>query len=329
MKVCVYGAGAIGCYLAGRLFNGGARVSVIARGRNLAAIRANGITVHAPLSKISARVAASDDPATLGPQDAVVVAVKAPSLPSITQGLAALVGPATQVAFVLNGVPWWYLHAHGGPLDGRRLSHIDDPGDVMRRTVGVERTIGGVIFGGCDVVTPGVVHAENPKMRLILGHPDSRISHNLEALAAHLRADDFTVEVTDHIRRGIWTKQQMVVCSALLGCLTGMAPKWIYGDPACELAVRHLVAEIGALAETLGCATGLTADMHLTMARNQEHKTSISQDLEHGRPMEFDAMFGAPLELARLVNVPTPTFDLLAALVRIRAVAAGSYAAKT
>lgn len=328
MRVCVYGAGAIGGYLAGRLFKGGAQVSVIARGQNLAAIRANGLTVKTPLIEIEARVDATDDPATLGPQDAVVVAVKAPSLPSIASGLAALIGPATSVAFVMNGIPWWYLHAHGGPFDGRRLARID-PGDVMLKTVGVERSIGGVIFGGCDVVEPGVVHAENATMRLILGHPDGRMSQNLKTLGAHLRAEDFTVEVTEHIRRGVWSKLQMVGCSGLFGCLTDTAPKWAYAEPACELGVRHLVAEIGAIAAAMGCATGVTADKMLATVSNQGHKTSIAQDLVNGRPMEFDAMFGVPLELARLMGVPTPTFDLLAALVKIRATAAGSYSAKT
>jgi 2-dehydropantoate 2-reductase len=120
----------------------------------------------------------------------------------------------------------------------------------------------------------------------------------------------------------------MNVCSGLFGCLTDMAPKWAYAEPPCELGVRRLVAEVGATADAMGCATGLTADKLLAMVRDQVHKTSIAQDLEHGRPMEFDSMFGAPLEFARLMNVPTPTFDLLAALVKIRATAAGAYEAQ-
>lgn len=323
MKVCVYGAGAIGGYLAGRLSKGGAQVSVIARGRNLAAIRTNGITVNAPLSSINARIEVTDDPTTLGPQDAIVVAVKAPSLPSIAEGLAALIGPTTSVAFVLNGIPWWYTPAHGAPHEGRQLQR-SDLDDLMLAAVGIERAIGGVIFGGCDLVEPGVVHAENAKMRLILGHPDGRVSQNIEALAAHLRADDFTVNVTEHIGRDMWWKLQIVACSGLIGCLTGKAPKSAYADSACQFVVRQLVGEIGAVAEAMGYPTGLTAEKLLAMASTQEHKPSIAQDLENGRPIEFDAMFGVPLELARLKQVPTPTFASLAALVKLRAVAAGS-----
>jgi 2-dehydropantoate 2-reductase len=327
MKVCVYGAGAIGSYLAARLFKGGAQVSVVARGQNLGAIRKNGIIVKAPLCEIEARVDVTDDPATLGPQEIVVVAVKAPSLPSIARGLAALIGPTTSVVFVMNGIPWWYLHAHGGPLDGRRLPCIDHD-DIMLETVGTERTMGGVIFGGCDVVEPGVVHVENPTMRLILGHPDGRMSAKLEAFASCLRGDDLNVEVTEQIRRGMWWKLQIVACSGLIGCLTDMAPKGAYAEPACEFGVRQLVDEVGAVANAMGYPTGLTAEKLLAMASSQKHKPSIAQDLASGRPIEFDAMFGVLLEFARLTQVPTPTFDLLTALVKLRATAAGSYSEK-
>ena len=325
MKVCIYGAGAVGTCLAGRLSRGGAEVAMIARGSNLAAIRQNGISMKAPRREIKARVVATDDPATLGPQDAVIVAVKAPSLPSIAAGLKNLLGPDTLVCFVMNGIPWWYFQGHGGEHDGRKLPRID-PGDVMLETVGTAPTVGGVIFAGCDIVAPGEVHIENPKTRLVLGHPDGRISQNLGPLADHLRDDDFDIEVTPQIRRTVWSKLQMNLCSGLFGCLTNAAPKWAYAEPACELGVRRLVAEVGAVAEAMGCPAAFDGDRLLGLVRNQVHKTSIAQDLEAGRPMELDSMFGAPLEMARMMNVPTPTLDLLVALVKVRAVQAGSYA---
>ena len=154
MKICVYGAGAIGGHLLGRLAaKGDAEVSVIARGDTLAALRAKGIRVETPRGEVAGHVRATDDPATLGKQDAVVVAVKAPALPSVAEGLPALIGPGTSVAFVMNGIPWWYLHAHGGPLEGKRLARVD-PGDALLNAVGVERAIGGVIYGGCDAIRP-------------------------------------------------------------------------------------------------------------------------------------------------------------------------------
>ncbi|HZP77344.1 MAG TPA: 2-dehydropantoate 2-reductase [Pseudolabrys sp.] len=327
MKVCVYGAGAIGMTLAARLTRGGAQVSVVARGANLAAIRANGVRMKAPLGDLAAKVEVSDDAAALRPQDAVMVAVKAPALPSIANGLKALIGPQTQVAFVLNGIPWWYTHGETGRLAGRSLPRLD-AGNAMLKTVGVERSIGGVIFGGCDVVEPGVVHVENATMRLILGHPDGRQSETLEALAAVLRGDDLKVEVSDHIRRGVWTKLQMVVCSGLIGCLTGQPPKTAYADPGGARIVSSLVEELGAIANALGCATGLTPQAVLKGAQQQTHLPSAAQDIESGSPMmEFDTLFAAPLELARMLDIPAPTLALLVALTKIRAQGTGAYPA--
>jgi len=326
MKVCVYGAGAIGGHLAGRLAKGGAAVSVIARGSTLAALRANGIKVKTPRGEIAGRVEATEDPNTLGVQDAVVVAVKAPALPSIAQGLKPLIGPETSVAFVMNGIPWWYLHGVPGPLAGKRLSRID-PDDALLETVGIERAIGGVIYGGCDAVAPGVVQVEAPQTRLILGHPDDRKSARIEALAAALRAEDFIVEGSTNIRRDLWAKLQVNISSGLFACLTDQSIREAYGEELCQAAVRDLVEETVALAAALGCATGFTMDRLSRQAGAQQRKTSIALDLELHRPIEFDAMFGAPLELARWLDLPTPTFDLLAGLLKLRAIAAGSYPA--
>jgi 2-dehydropantoate 2-reductase len=326
MKVCVYGVGAIGGHLLGRLAKGGAEVSAISRGATLAALQANGIKVKTPRGEIAGRVQATGDPKTLGVQDAVVVAVKAPALPSIADGLAALIGSQTSVAFVMNGIPWWYLHRHGGPLDGKRLSRID-PDDALLKTVGVERAIGGVIYGGCDAVAPGVVHVEAPQTRLILGHPDDRKSPSVDALAAVLRADDFRVEASTNIRRDVWAKLQVNISSGLFACLTDQSLREAYDEPLCLAAVRSLVDEIVALAAAMGCATGFNMDRLSGQVRGQQRKTSIALDLELHRPIEFDAMFGAPLELARWLNVPTPVFDLLAGMLKLRAIAAGSYPA--
>ena len=259
-------------------------------------------------------------------QDAVVVAVKAPALPSIAGGLAALIGRQTSVAFVMNGIPWWYLHGQAGhsTASGCRASI-----QMMRcsKTVGVERAIGGVIYGGCDAVAPGVVHVEAPQTRLILGHPDDRKSPSIDALAAVLRADDFSVEASTDIRRDVWAKLQVNISSGLFACLTDQSLREAYDEPLCLAAVRSLVDEIVALAAAMGCATGFDMDRLSGQVRGQQRKTSIALDLELHRPIEFDAMFGAPLELARWLNVPTPVFDLLAGMLKLRAIAAGSYPA--
>ncbi len=324
MKVCIFGAGAVGGCLAGRLSNSDAQISVVARGASLAAIRDNGITVHAPRSAMHARVTASDDPAALGPQDAVIVCVKAPALPEVAKAIGPLLRADTSVVFAMNGIPWWYFHRHGGALEGRRLSRID-PDNAVWNAVGPERAIGGILYCACDLVAPGVVHVETAKGRLVLGEPDGTVSARAEALAALLRADDFTVEVSPDIRRVIWSKLQLNMSTGIFGCLTDTPPKGIYGDPAIEAGVRAVVAEVGAVATALGFATGVTADHLLSMVRNQSHKSSIVQDLANARPMEIDPMFALPLEMARLAGVPTPTLDLLVALVSARARSVGAY----
>ncbi|HWE76828.1 MAG TPA: 2-dehydropantoate 2-reductase [Stellaceae bacterium] len=327
MKICVYGVGAIGGHLLGRLAaKGDNEVAAVARGANLAALKANGIRVKTPRGEIAGRVAATDDPKTLGVQDAVVVAVKAPALPSIVDGLRTLIGPATSVAFVMNGIPWWYLQGSGGALDGKRLAQLDAH-DALLETVGVKRAIGGVIYGGCDAVAPGVVQVEAPQTRLILGHPDDRKSASIEALAAALRADDFVVEASPNIRRDVWAKLQVNITSGLFACLTDQSIRDAYEEPMCQAAVRSLVDEVVALAAALGCTTGFNVDRLARQAGGQQRKTSIALDLELHRPIEFDAMFGAPLELARRLNVSVPTFDLLAGLLKLRARAVGSYPA--
>jgi 2-dehydropantoate 2-reductase len=259
-------------------------------------------------------------------QDAVVVAVKAPALPSIVDGLKALIGPETSVAFVMNGIPWWYLHGAGGTLDGKRLARLDAH-DALLETVGVARAIGGVIYGGCDAVAPGVVQVEAPQTRLVLGHPDDRKSASIDALAAVLRADDFIIESSANIRRDLWAKLQVNITGGLYACLTDLSLGAAYEEPLCQASVRGLVDEVVALAAAMGCVTGFSMDRLAAQQRGQQRKTSIALDLELRRPIEFDAMFGAPLELARLLNVPTPVFDMLAGLLKVRARAVGSYSA--
>ena len=175
MKICIYGAGAIGGHLASRLYRAGADVSVIARGAHLAAIQANGLTVHAIDGEHHAPVRASHDPADLGRQDAVFVTVKAPALPAVAASISPLLSTDTSVAFVMNGIPWWYFDHLAGPHEGKSLPRID-PDDALRRALGQGRTIGGVVYSASAVTAPGVVEVEQPKSRIILGEPDGSMS---------------------------------------------------------------------------------------------------------------------------------------------------------
>lgn len=324
MKVCVFGAGAIGGQLAVRLARGGADVSVVARGAHLAAIQRDGLKIHTSEGELHASVAASEDPAALGRQDAVLVTVKAPALPAVAATIAPLLGPDTPVAFVMNGIPWFYFHAIGGELDGRRLSKVD-PDDAIWRAVGPERAIAGVVYAASTVTAPGVIELENPDSRVVLGEPDGRISQRVQAIAAHIQGGGMQAPVTGAIRDEIWNKLLNNLASGSLGVLSQAAISQVYQEPACIEAARRIMHEGVAVATSLGAKPNLEHDKRLARGRTMDHKPSILQDLELGRPMEIDGIFGSVLELARMTDVPTPTLDLVVALMKVRARGAGLY----
>ena len=315
MKVCIFGAGAIGGHLATRLAAGGAAVSIISRGAQLDAIRTRGLRVETPSGLLTARVQAEADPALLGPQDAVIVTVKAPALGSVAAAIGPLLGPTTDVIFVLNGIPWWYFDGEPDGRAGNGLPLID-PGDAVRRAVGPERTIGGVVYSACTVIAPGVVRVDTSRDRLIMGEPTGRRSPRAEAVAAVLQAGGLDCEVTERIRDAIWTKLTLNIALGPLCVLTRSPPSIVLADPRLEAAVRTLVAEAVAIAHGLGCPIGNNADSIIEHSRHSEHRPSILQDLELGRPMETDALYTTPLQLADIAGVKAPTLSLLTALMR-------------
>ena len=325
MKICVYGAGAIGGHLAARLARGGADVSLVARGAHLAAIQANGLRVLAPDGPIHATVAATDDPATLGAQDAVLVTVKAPALPSVAAAIAPLLRAETPVVFVMNGIPWWYFHAHGGALDGRRLDKID-PGGALWNAVGPERAVGGVVYSACTVTAPGIIAVEGATSRLVLGRPDGTIPPALAAVAAAVRAGGFTVVETDRIRDWVWSKLLMNLSTGPMSVLCHAAPGSFLHDPVLLATLRAVLAEGQAVVAALGCTPQTDIASVVERSQSMTHEPSILQDLKLGRPMEIEGILGATLDLARLSGTPTPTLDLLVALTRARGRTAGLYA---
>jgi 2-dehydropantoate 2-reductase len=324
MRVCVYGAGAIGGHLAVRFARGGADVSVVARGPHLAAIRRDGLTVHAVDGEHHAKLPASDNPTELGPQDAVVVTVKAPALPQVAAAIAPLLRADTGVAFVMNGIPWWYFHALPGPLEGRRLPRID-PDDVLWRLVGPERAIGGVVYAASAVTSPGVIEVEQPRSRVVFGEPDGRVSDRAEALAGLLRAGGIIGEVAPDIRTEIWNKLISNLAGGTLAVLAGAAPRDVYAEPVCAAAGEQVMHEAAAIAEALGSKPHRNFAQRIASTRAMDHKPSILQDQELGRNMEVDGMFDAPLELARMAGVTAPTLELLVGLAKVRARGAGLY----
>ena len=205
MKICVFGAGAIGGHLAMRLHKGGADVSLVARGPHLAAIQANGLSVHAVDGHHHAAIRAAADPAELGPQDAIFVTVKAPALPAVAAAIGPLLKADTSVSFVMNGIPWWYCNGLGGKLDGMSLPRID-PDDRLRKALGSGRAIGGVVYSASAVTEPGVIHVEQAKSRFILGEPNNTLSDRVRTLTGLITAGGVSGEATPAIRTEIWNK---------------------------------------------------------------------------------------------------------------------------
>ncbi|MDR3534127.1 MAG: 2-dehydropantoate 2-reductase [Rhodopila sp.] len=324
MKICIYGAGAIGGHLAVRLHRAGADVSVVARGAHLAAIQANGLRVHAVDGEHHAPVRASADPRELGPQDAVFVTVKAPALPAVAASIGPLLGPDTPVAFVMNGIPWWYFDHLPGPHEGKSLPRID-PDDALRRALGPGRAIGGVVYSASAVTAPGVVEVEQPKSRVILGEPDGTLSDRVLTLAGLIAKGGISGEATPAIRTEIWNKLISNLAGGTLAVLTGCAPKGIYVEPAAEHAALRVMHEATAIAQALGADPTTNHAQRIGNQRSMDHKPSILQDLELGRPMEIDGLFDAPLVLAHLAGVEAPTLELLVALCKLRGRSAGLY----
>jgi 2-dehydropantoate 2-reductase len=325
MRICIFGAGSVGGYLAGVLANGGANVSVVARGAHLAAIRANGLTLETADGAINVKLPASDDPADLGPQDAVIVAVKAPSLPAVATTIGPLLGPRTAVAFVMNGIPWWYFHAHGGPLDGHRLPRLD-PGDALWRAVGPERAVGGIFWPACSVPAPGVIRLlGGPGRGTVFGEPDGTTTPRIRSLATAFRAAGLPVTIAGNIRALIWQKLAFNLSAGPMTVLTQSPVRATHEESALIECSRRLLAEAEAIARAMGHPLEIDADHVVTANTRLAHRPSILQDLETGRPMEIDALYTVPLDMARMIGVPTPTLDLLAALIMVKAREKGLY----
>ena len=301
-------------------------MSVVARGAHLQAIRENGLRVESPNVSFTTKPHASDDPAALGIQDAILVTTKAPALPSVASQLAPMLGPDTQVAFITNGIPWWYFRGHGGPLEGTRLPRLD-PGDALWNAVSPERTIGGIAWPASSVPEPGVVRLLGGLSRgTTFGTPDGRETPGLRALADAFRAAELPITVSDHLRDLIWEKLAFNLSAGPFCVLTQAPVRATHEEPAVVAASRRVLAEASALIEAMGCHVELDVERVVETNMKLAHRPSILQDLQAGRPMEIDALYSVPLDLARMAGVEMPTLEMIVALIKVRARQAGLYA---
>lgn len=325
MRICVFGAGAIGGYLAGFLANAGHDVSVVVRGAHLKAIRQDGLRVDVDGVITHTNPRASDNPATLGVQDAVLVTVKAPSLPSVAATIAPLLGTDTPVAFINNGIPWWYFMGHGGAMDGNRLP-ILDPGDALWTAVGRHRTVGGIFWPASSVPAPGHIRMVSGASRgTVIGAPDGVTTPGMEAIAAAFKAAALPIAISPTLRDLIWEKLAFNLSAGPMCVLTTTAVKDTHTEPALVETSRRLMGEANALIKAVGRNASIDPERTIAVNTQLGHRPSILQDLLAGRPMEIDALYSVPLDLARTLGVPMPTLETLVGLIKIRARAAGLY----
>jgi 2-dehydropantoate 2-reductase len=318
MKVAIYGAGAIGGLIGAHLARTGQDVTLIARGPHLAALREKGLHLTGHSGDFTVHPKATEDAREAGVQDFVIVALKANAVPAIAGKLAPLLGPQTAVVMAVNGVPWWYFYGQEGLLKDARLPSVDPDGKLWD-LVGPQRVIGCVVYPAAEVVEPGHIHhVEND--RFSLGEAGGEKSARVQALSAAFIAAGFKAPVKLDIRTEIWVKLWGNVAFNPLSALTGGTLARICGDAETRAIAKAMMTEAEAIALKLGVKMPIDVEKRINgAAAVGEHKTSMLQDIERGRPIELDAIVGAVRDLGRLVAVPTPMIDTIYALVKQKA----------
>lgn len=324
MKICIYGAGAIGGLMGLRLAQRGAQVSVVDVGPTLEAIKKNGLRVVENGRELTAKVIATDHPGVLGPQDLVIISVKGPTLKFIAPKIRYLIGPDTVIMTAMNGVPWWFFQSFGGQYAGTQL-HSVDPDGIIAENIPVERVIGCVIMLSCRLIEPGVIeHVSGNK--LSIGEADQSESERLHKTAQLLRDAGFEVNASCSIQKDIWLKLLGNMTHNPISAITGATMDRILDDPQVSdlcIKVMYEAAEIG---KRFGCIMTDTPEQRQESTRSLgPFKTSMLQDVEAHKAVELDALVGAVSEIGHVVGVKTPYMDALLGLMRVKAQVLGLY----
>ncbi len=323
MKICIYGAGAIGGYLGAALAGAGCEVSLIARGAHMEAIRRDGLRLVKGKEETVHRLACTDQPQDLAAQDYVIVALKAHQVPAVARSIAALLTPEGSVVTAVNGLPWWYFFKAGGKFEGRRLESVD-PGGVQWQTIGPERAIGCVVYPACEITEPGVVTLIEGD-RFSLGEPSGETTPRITALSDAMRKGGLKAPVRARIRDEIWIKLWGNLSFNPISALTLATLETICRDAGTRGVARSMMLEAQRIAEHFGDKFPIDVDRRIAGAEAVgAHKTSMLQDLERGRPMEIEALAGSVQELGLIAGLETPSIDLVLALLRLRAKASAA-----
>ena len=325
MRICIFGAGAIGSMYGGELARAGHDVTLITRGAHLAAIRGGGLRLRIADEERHTHPGCTDDPAEAGEQDLVIFTLKGHQVPGAAAGAAPLLGPKTTVVAAQNGIPWWYFHHLGGTYEGQALKSVD-PRRKAWDGIGPGRVIGGVINSSCEVVEPGVVRHVGGSRALTLGEPDGSQSARLADIARAFADTDIDTKLTDDIRHALWAKLISNLAISQICVLTRSTLGEVNNDPGCFAVAVKLMREAQVVAGAVGVDLAAAVAARITGGPiSLQHKPSTLQDLESGRKLEIDPMVGAVAEIGRLAGVPTPYVDAMYAMLRRLAEKTGCY----
>src|SRR3954454_12870801 len=324
MKVCIFGAGAIGGYLGVQLAQAGAEVSLVARGPHLEAMRKNGVRLLKGDEEIVAHPTCTNDPAELGVQDWVIVGLKGHQLSSAVESMQPLLGDDTTIVTAVNGIPYWYFYKHGGKHEGSTLESVD-PGGRQWGGLRPERAVGCIVYPATEVVEPGVIrHVYGNKFPV--GEPSGERTERVEKISNLFEKAGLKAPVLDRIRDEIWLKLWGNVSFNPISALTHATLDVITTDPGTRAVAKAMMLEAKEVADQQGIGFRVDVERRIEGARKVgAHKTSMLQDLERGRPMEIDPLVTVVQEMGRLQDIPTPTIDVVLALVQQRAKVAGLY----
>ena len=324
MKTCIYGAGAIGGFIGARLAAQGHDVSAVARGATLAALTAHGMRLRSGGTGIAPRVRASADPAELGAQDLVVVAVKEPAMRDVASRIAPLIGPATMVLTAMNGVPWWFFDGMPGPCAGMQLATLDPEGAIAR-AIPARHVIGCVVHASCSTPEPGIVQHAMGK-GLIIGDPAGGKSTRVATLAGELNAAGFECRVSERIQQDVWYKLWGNMTMNPVSAFTGATADRVLDDELANAFCWRVMEEAKAIGAAIGCPIGESVQDRTAVTRKLgAFKTSMLQDVEAGKPLEIDALLTVVREIAHRIDVPAPNLDALLGLTRVFARSHGLY----
>jgi 2-dehydropantoate 2-reductase len=316
MRFAIAGAGAIGAFMGAMLSRAGEDVTLIARGAHLRAMSENGVTVRGSAGEFTARPNVTGEPADVGNVDVVLLTLKAHSLPEIAPRLSPLIGPKTTIVSAQNGIPWWYFYRHGGKFEGLQIDAID-PGGALLKNLPPERTIGCVIYCSTIISEPGVVeHLEGT--RFAIGEPDGTRSDRCHQLAQSFIRAGLRCPIRSDIRHDIWVKLLGSVAFNPISALTRATLIEIVQCPETHDLAAEIMSEAEALARLLGVDVAITKEQRLAGAEKVgHHKTSMLQDVEAGRPLEWESIIGVLVELGNTVGLPMPYTRAVAACTKL------------